>query len=431
MPLRPCVADDKIEAYMRRTKGFSLGLLLGHRSSSNLSDLVLAAVPTPPEQDGGKSTQLSDISIDWMVLHATQVLGYLPGGIDCLGMYVVARDAATSLNGIKLHRHMLALRQVQTRLKKSLHAISDDDCVQYIAVASPGVSPVFKALSKGNAMVPVDCKWQPDVATTFLRRFTCSIEVPIIIASPPSRSHTWWTTRLHRQLQNTISIADSSDHVTFLRALASSGNGTDDDGVRTCSTGTPSRSLQTIQGSIHCVAYVHRKTKTIVDVAADRLREDGVHSLATRLAALDNDDQSTDAEESPHEASQTMALPRRAVFSWCSGGVPAGFDGLLHVVEAHESLADSLSNAREVLGDASSILHATWVEEAAKEVPVWAEKVEPTCKSPWLTPEPITPTNTVTSHHYWRLTTGSMAAALSVLALALLWLRYSSTLLPL
>ncbi|KAF0703616.1 hypothetical protein AaE_015297 [Aphanomyces astaci] len=154
MPPRPCVADDKIEAYMRRTKGFSLGLLLGHRSSSNLSDLVLAAVPTPPEQDGGKSTQLSDISIDWMVLHATQVLGYLPGGIDCLGMYVVARDAATSLNGIKLHRHMLALRQVQTRLMKSLHAISDDDCVQYIAVASPGVSPVFKALSKVYIFAP-------------------------------------------------------------------------------------------------------------------------------------------------------------------------------------------------------------------------------------------------------------------------------------
>ncbi|ETW09442.1 hypothetical protein, variant 2 [Aphanomyces invadans] len=279
----PCVADDRIEAYMGNVIGFSFGLLLGHRAPTNLSDLILTVVTTPPEQEGARLTHLRDVSIEWMVLHAAQVLGYLPEGIDCVGLYVVAEDRA-ALRGLQLQRHMHALRHAVSSLKKTtLREAYDADCVQYVAVSCPGVPPSIKHFNKDNAMVLRDFKWQRDVAIMSLRRFTATIDVTSIVGRLPFRSASSLTARLHRELESAICLAASKTHVTFLRSLASAPCGRRDDKVGEVDTAQPVN-LQSVQGNISCVAYVHHKAKNPVDVAGGRLGEDCVRSIARRLA---------------------------------------------------------------------------------------------------------------------------------------------------
>ncbi|ETW09443.1 hypothetical protein, variant 3 [Aphanomyces invadans] len=258
----PCVADDRIEAYMGNVIGFSFGLLLGHRAPTNLSDLILTVVTTPPEQEGARLTHLRDVSIEWMVLHAAQVLGYLPEGIDCVGLYVVAEDRA-ALRGLQLQRHMHALRHAVSSLKKTtLREAYDADCVQYVAVSCPGVPPSIKHFNKDNAMVLRDFKWQRDVAIMSLRRFTATIDVTSIVGRLPFRSASSLTARLHRELESAICLAASKTHVTFLRSLASAPCGRRDDKVGEVDTAQPVN-LQSVQGNISCVAYVHHKVQSL------------------------------------------------------------------------------------------------------------------------------------------------------------------------
>ena len=78
-----------------------IGLLVG-KLEVGTRDFVLALVPFPDWKDdeegaGGAAARADtalDVDEDWIVEHATQVSRMLPGGVDVVGTYAFASDAA-------------------------------------------------------------------------------------------------------------------------------------------------------------------------------------------------------------------------------------------------------------------------------------------------------------------------------------------------
>ena len=89
------------DALLRDRAPAQIGLLVG-KLEVGTRDFVLALVPFPDWKDdeegaGGAAARADtalDVDEDWIVEHATQVSRMLPGGVDVVGTYAFASDAA-------------------------------------------------------------------------------------------------------------------------------------------------------------------------------------------------------------------------------------------------------------------------------------------------------------------------------------------------
>ncbi|KAF0693467.1 Aste57867_15564 [Aphanomyces stellatus] len=363
---RLCLADGGVAAQLKATNEFEIGLLIGQISPDKKSgrDLILTSVPTPPEEEDVKMIKLQDVSVEWMIAHAKQIFGWLPGGIDCVGMYIVSDEDPKAFVP-KLQVHLNALRSAKKQVHW-LHSLDiKEENVLYVVVRSPSRDlSAFFAPDARSMPSPVEIQWQASPLDP-LAKFTASIELHEIFASTSCGSvMTALTDRigLHvAKVEEALAIHGEDDGtVIFLTQPDDTLPPVDTPGV-----------VQ-VHGGISCVAYVASSTtpkKHVLARAAHYLKQDYLKSLSIRLDLI-RDNLTT-------ETPTTLPLARRAAFPWTSiANHSTGFDGLLHLIP-DDDLSHAYTNACELLTASSRngmAPAAVWIEaEAASAAPVATE----------------------------------------------------------
>ncbi|CAK4617703.1 hypothetical protein LEN26_011402 [Aphanomyces euteiches] len=347
-----CIADVGIEKYLKDTKEFEVGLLIGQVVGKLGSDVILTAVPTPPETHDSPLNKLQDLSIEWMMLHAKQVLAWLPGGIDCIGVYIATKEDPTQVfTAVQLYLRAL------DDIKRSLNWLQDardEWSTMYVVVSTTGGSISSRVAYKDHIpQTPVETKWQSTAG--ILQRFTASVELHQEFATTSDAVVANLRARLihqAKQVEDALAVpGDDSNTVIFL-----SRPGHDD---LPSSSKAKSSAVAVLLGGISCVAYVPAKAKQH-HVAAAYLKQDFLKSVAIRMDLLDEDLAHNDCNTSSPRTN--FVLARRASFPWISCGIASDFTGLVHALPG-ETLGECQSNVCEFLSSSIDDVAMSWLED--------------------------------------------------------------------
>jgi hypothetical protein len=121
---------------------FELGFLVGQSSLLGQDDIVLAAVEVPSEapdldHDIEIVQGFDDLSVEWVVEIAKQIDRLLPGGIDIIGLYVVAlADAKEATDQAALYMRAIATALALPPGFQSPTDETDHHCIVHIGSAT-------------------------------------------------------------------------------------------------------------------------------------------------------------------------------------------------------------------------------------------------------------------------------------------------------
>ncbi|KAG9412625.1 hypothetical protein AC1031_015534 [Aphanomyces cochlioides] len=364
-----CIADVGIEKYLKDTRGFEVGLLIGQVNGKLGSDVILTAVPTPPETHDSPLNKLQDLSIEWMMLHAKQVLAWLPGGIDCIGVYIATKEDPTQVfTAVQLYLRAL------DDIKRSLNWLQDardEWSTMYVVVSTTGgpissrvaykVELLCRHLSTQNLSLdhipqtPVEIKWQS--TTGILQRFTASIELHQEFATTSDAVVANLRARLiHQAKQVEDALAVPGDDGNTVIFLSRPGH---DDPPSSSRSKSSDGAVAVLLGGISCVAYVPAKAKQH-EVAAAYLKQDFLKSVAIRMDLLDEGLAHNDSNTSSPRTN--LVLARRASFPWISCSIASDFTGLVHALPG-ETLGECQGNVCEFLSSSIDDVAMSWLED--------------------------------------------------------------------
>ncbi|EQC36006.1 hypothetical protein, variant [Saprolegnia diclina VS20] len=293
------VTEERIGDDLRSVRDFEVGLLLGHAGSM---DVIVTHVPTPPEDVA--VSRLAELSVDWMSAHAKSVLCMLPGGIDCLGMYVVTTEEPRALLAM-LCRYMCALQAIGRDMGSSMDSL-------YVLCVSPSSSTILsKRFQAPSWFVEARLQWQP--TESLLRRYEATIRIDV---SLPSLAPAVVRASVVPLLAHAIPIAGRDPgRVHFLERVST--NDLSAVAAATRPSTSPCRALH-LEGSVTCCAYALESA-----LLGETLRRDLERTMARRADLLETkDDVSSCRRRGDHP--RNVAVARRAQFRWPRSGFLTG-----------------------------------------------------------------------------------------------------------
>ncbi|KAG8200603.1 hypothetical protein JTE90_000671 [Oedothorax gibbosus] len=170
-----------------KAKTIHLGLIIGQCTEQK--DIVLHLCPSPkkdeppdsdtaaPKQSKNKSKDVIDLDEKWICQHAKQLLRTLPGGLDILGLYVVASaDNST--------KQQAQLRQILFAIYKTLGKSQSLDLCSHERVLLSICPTTFKVICRTYDIADFKCSanpadWKLQSGNVRWQRVRCQLAVDI------------------------------------------------------------------------------------------------------------------------------------------------------------------------------------------------------------------------------------------------------------
>ncbi|KDO29979.1 hypothetical protein SPRG_05168 [Saprolegnia parasitica CBS 223.65] len=328
------VSEARVRDDLRSVRSFEVGLLLGHAASM---DVIVIHVPTPPENAARAASRLADVSVDWMSAHAKSVLCMLPGGIDCLGLYVVTTEDPHAL----LPCYMCALQAIVG---------STTDGLYMLCVSPTSSTMTSKRFQAPSSFVEARLQWQS--VDGLLRRYEAAVRIDVRL---PSLEPAALLAHVAPLLTHAIPVAGRDPgRVHFLERVST--NDLSAVAAATRPSTSPCRGLH-LEGSVTCLAYALESAPL-----GDALRSDFERTMARRVALLESDmnDVSSCRRTWPGDHPRNVAVARRAQFRWPRSGF---LTGNVHLF-TDDDLSDSAHAIAELLTSPTPV-GLQWVENEA------------------------------------------------------------------
>ncbi|XP_060607747.1 protein odr-4 homolog [Ruditapes philippinarum] len=355
------LADEKIQAYvenLQRSGTWYLGLVIGKLSSPKDYVVHIVRTPEPMEDQVGdddadvdaetstrkrrksqtKPATLEAMNELWASTHAKQVTMMLPGGLNVIGIFVVAPDAMIDKAQPKLRQILFAIQKQEKKspVPEMTEAVTDRVLLQICSTTKKYTCRTIDVSDPKSTFRPADWKFQPFSEVWNCLETSMGVNIPVDI---PEKSQ---STTLAKQIQNglqpfcqrlqtsLVQIDDKLRKKTELLDQSAEKKGKHKDKSTRSQTRyicnilvkhsnpcppaapvietTSTRLL--MRGTIHGRAYV--TSKATVNEAEQALQIDVIRSVLSRCELLCDDIQMIEEDAEAHEVYTT---PRRVFFN--------------------------------------------------------------------------------------------------------------------
>lgn len=348
---RTIVADEQSQNYILdilKSGKWCIGLIIGQLTSQKDYAVKLIRTPEPVEdecseddEDSAAPTKkrkksrpdsLASVDEQWVAQHAKQVTRMLPGGIDVIGVFVVAPPKMTQPAQAKLRQVLFAIQKVQKRTfpLENDHNITDRILLQVCSETKKFTCRTVDVSDPKNDLRPAE--WKVQSSSEAWLKLQSRVSVNIHINIPQKSQDQMFFKRIQgailpycQRIQDGIVMIDdkirsgqelleptSSEgrkgkgkdktqatrkpiNVKFLTQLESS--------ISTAPVIQDCTSRMTVKGCINCRAFVH--SRSTVEEAIRAIKADFIRSLISRCELLSEDIDVVEEETSVKELYDT------------------------------------------------------------------------------------------------------------------------------
>lgn len=328
------VADDQPQNYIYevlKSGKWCIGLIIGQLTSQRDFVVKLIRTPEPVEDDckddeessspskkrrRSRPDSLMGVDEQWMVLHAKQVTRMLPGGIDVIGLFVVAPPKMMQQAQPKLRQMLFAIHKAQ---KRSFPIENDQTITDRVLLQVCSETKKFTCRSLDVSDPKSDLKpadWKVQSTAESWHKLESRVSVNIHVNIPQKNQDQLFFKRIQSAIlpycqriqesvvlindqlrsgqdplsssqpegkrgkgRNTAMMKKETMKVEFLTQLESS--------ISTAPVIEDCSSRMTIKGCISCRAFVH--SRSTVDEATYAIKSDFIRSLISRCELLSED----------------------------------------------------------------------------------------------------------------------------------------------
>ncbi|NXG42207.1 ODR4 protein, partial [Psilopogon haemacephalus] len=341
---RTYFVEESIAQYLSdlgtKVKPYVTGLLIGQCSPQR--DYVIRAVRTPPKEeqkeDNISPSNLASIDEEWITTHASQVSRMLPGGLQVLGVFIVATPELSKESQNALRKLIFSVEKSLTKRrlwKPAEEEVSDRATLQICSSTKKVVCRTYDVQDPKSSAKPADWKYQSALSACWLA-LSCTVNVNIhipLLATSPNHDLEKNTknglNRWSKQIEDSVFLINGQvrgDDAELLEGQKKS-KGTTQPGTQffdvkvltQLSQGSSHRSTAAVQicsgsinlkGAVKCRAYMHNN-KPKVKEAVQALKRDIINTLSDRCEILFED---LVINERPHKKNFERAyhvLPQR------------------------------------------------------------------------------------------------------------------------
>ncbi|XP_061171234.1 protein odr-4 homolog [Saccostrea echinata] len=331
---RTVVADEQSQNYIYevlKTGKWGIGLIIGQMTSQKDFAVKLIRTPEPAEDEcseeqesatpskkrrKSKPESLTSMDEQWIALHAKQVTRMLPGGIDVIGLFVVAPPKMMQAAQSKLRQILFAIQKV---LKRTFPMEDDQNITDRVLlqVCTETKKYTCRSLDVSNPKSDLrPAEWKVQTTGESWCKLQSCVSVNIHIHIPKKNQDQMFFKRIQsailpycQRIQDGVILIDDQlrvaqdpldppqlegrrsktkernaitkrlKEVTFLTQLESS--------IATAPIIEDCCSRMTIKGCISCRAFVH--SRSTVDEATRAIKSDFIRSLISRCELLSED----------------------------------------------------------------------------------------------------------------------------------------------
>nr|XP_015210553.1 PREDICTED: protein odr-4 homolog [Lepisosteus oculatus]XP_015210554.1 PREDICTED: protein odr-4 homolog [Lepisosteus oculatus] len=376
---RSYFVEDVVEKYILNLvtaeKAFTTGLLIGQCSPQR--DFVVLAVQTAQREEQFNQPKQSKVSLvdideDWVIGHARQVSRMLPGGLEVLGVFLIASPELSKESQNTLRRLVFAVEK--SVVKGRLWKLSEDDVSERVTLhicskTRKVTCRTFDVQDPKSSAKPADWKYQPGLSSSW-SVLQCSVKIDLHIPVPEGSSVKNLDKYVKNRLQKWANLVEDSvilinGHVrpndkefTEGQKKTTRGSGTqqnfnvqllmpltgDSSNERlTALVEVCSESIQ-LNGVVHCKAYIH-SNKPKVKNAIQALKRDVLNTVSVRTEMLFEDILLNEDESTSKVISRDRHdFPRRVYAQ-----VPGCSVCMCDYIFPDEAVADLQEHFREIL----------------------------------------------------------------------------------
>ncbi|XP_071035816.1 protein odr-4 homolog [Parasteatoda tepidariorum] len=297
-----------------KNKVVQTGLIIGQ--STPQKDIVLRLCPTPMKdeiegeedslQKSKQKTAANDIDESWICQHAKQLVRALPGGLDILGLYIVAPSDFTVKNQALLRQVLFAIYKIKSLKGKILR---ERILLNICSITSKILCRTFDVSDYKSSATPAE--WKSQNGPQKWHRLRCHLAVDVKFPHEKAEIN-----NLSLQTQMELSLKNFFENIQNAVLLFNGQKRNMDDALAISVEGKRSKkkqsertehlsewfdvelfiplgndvisspeiftatSMMTFRGIMQCRAYIH--AKATVQEAVDAIKQDIARSLISR-----------------------------------------------------------------------------------------------------------------------------------------------------